>query len=83
MIVEDILDTGALAELHRRAAPRARPPRRLKYAFCSDKAERRTQPVDVKYSGFVIPDEFVIGYGLDYAGRFRQLPAIHVAEPAD
>ena len=62
---------------------RGRGPASLEICVLLDKAERRTQPVDVRYSGFVIPDEFVIGYGLDYAGRFRQLPAIHVAEPAD
>ena len=82
VIVEDILDTG-LSLNYISALLRGRGPASLEICVLLDKAERRTQPVDVKYSGFVIPDEFVIGYGLDYAGRFRQLPAIHVAEPAD
>lgn len=82
IIVEDILDTG-LSLSYIRKILSERQPASLEICVLLDKAERRTMPVDVKYSGFVIPDEFVIGYGLDYAGQFRQLPAIHIAEPAE
>ena len=46
-----------------------------------DKPERRTKPVEVQYSGFTIPDEFVVGYGLDYDERYRNLPYIGVLKP--
>lgn len=82
IIVEDILDTG-LSLNYISKLLRERGPASLEICVLLDKIDRRAQPVDVKYTGFVIPDEFVIGYGLDYAGRFRQLPAVHVAEPAD
>jgi hypoxanthine phosphoribosyltransferase len=46
-----------------------------------DKVSRREVDVDVDYVGFAIPDEFVVGYGLDYDGRFRELPDLAVLEP--
>lgn len=82
VIVEDILDTG-LSLHYISKLLRERLPESLEICVLLDKAERRTQQVDVKYTGFTIPDEFVIGYGLDYAGQFRQLPSIHIAEPLD
>ncbi len=82
IIIEDILDTGlSLSYLTRLMGDRS--PESLEICVLLDKTERRTQPVDVKYTGFTIPDEFVIGYGLDYNGDFRHLKSIHIAEPAE
>ena len=58
-----------------------RNPETLEICVLLDKTERRIQEVEVEYTGFEIPDAFVIGYGLDYAGKYRHLPAIYVAEP--
>jgi hypoxanthine phosphoribosyltransferase len=55
-----------------------RKPKSLAIATLLDKPERRVSPVDVKYIGFQIPDEFVVGYGLDYAEDYRNLPDICV-----
>lgn len=82
IIVEDILDTG-LSLSYMSKLLKERSPESLEICVLLDKAERRTQPVEVKYTGFTIPDEFVIGYGLDYNGDFRQLKAVHIAEPAE
>ena len=82
LIVEDILDTGlSLTYIKRLLSERN--PESVEIAVLLDKAERRQQPVEVKYTGFEIPDEFVIGYGLDFAGKFRHLPAVHIAEAAE
>lgn len=82
IIVEDILDTG-LSLSYISKLLRERAPKSLEICVLLDKEERHTQPVNVKYTGFKIPDEFVIGYGLDYAGHFRHLPSVHIAEPAE
>lgn len=82
IIIEDILDTG-LSLSYIDSLMKARNPESLEICVLLDKVDRRTQPVNVKYTGFTIPDEFVIGYGLDYNAEFRQLKAIHVAEPAE
>jgi len=75
--VEDILDTGlTLTYLKRLLA--ARQPKVLRIAALLDKPSRRKQPIDADYLGFTIPDEFVVGYGLDYAERYRNLPDICV-----
>ncbi len=77
LIVEDIIDSGiTLSYLKRLLAQRH--PKSLAIATLLDKPERRVQPVDVKYIGFQIPDEFVVGYGLDYAEDYRNLPDICV-----
>ncbi len=82
LIVEDILDTGlSLTYIKRLLSERN--PESVEIAVLLDKAERRQQPVEVQYTGFEIPDEFVIGYGLDFAGKFRHLPAVHIAEAAE
>ena len=82
LIVEDILDTGlSLTYIKRLLSERN--PESVEIAVLLDKAERRQQPVEVQYTGFEIPDEFVIGYGLDFAGKFRHLPAVHIAETAE
>ena len=80
IIVEDIIDTGLtmsylLSILQRRGAAS------LKVCSLLNKEERRKVPVKIDYCGFEIPDEFVIGYGLDYSGMWRHLADIHIAEP--
>ena len=77
ILVEDILDTGLTFTFLRKLLM-ARKPRTLKFAALLDKPSRRQMPVQADYVGFQIPDEFVVGYGLDYAERFRNLPDICV-----
>jgi hypoxanthine phosphoribosyltransferase len=77
ILVEDILDTGLTFSFLRKLLL-ARKPRALKFAALLDKPSRRQMPVQADYIGFQIPDEFVVGYGLDYAERFRNLPDICV-----
>ena len=77
LVVEDIVDTGLtlsylLANLHARGAAS------VKLAALLDKYERRQKEVKIDYLGFKIPDEFVVGYGLDFAERYRNLPFIAV-----
>ena len=77
LVVEDIIDTGLtlsylIANLHSRGA------RSVKLAALLDKWERRERDVPIDYLGFKIPDAFVVGYGLDYAERYRNLPYIAV-----
>jgi hypoxanthine phosphoribosyltransferase len=79
VIVEDIVDTG-LTVSYLLENFRTRQPRTLKVAALLHKPERSVVPVDIHYLGFTIPNEFVIGYGLDYAQRFRNLPGIMVME---
>lgn len=80
LIVEDILDTG-LSLSYIKKLLEERHPASLAVCVLLDKPERRKQPVEVEYTGFSIPDEFVIGYGLDYNERFRHLTSLHVAVP--
>jgi hypoxanthine phosphoribosyltransferase len=77
LIVEDIIDSGVTLSYLKRLLEQ-RHPKSLAIATLLDKPERRVQPVDVKYIGFQIPDEFVVGYGLDYAEDYRNLPDICV-----
>jgi hypoxanthine phosphoribosyltransferase len=77
VVVEDIVDSGVtLTYLMQLLAQRR--PRSLKIAALLDKPERRLRPVEVAYVGFRIPDEFVVGYGLDYAEDYRNLKDICV-----
>jgi hypoxanthine phosphoribosyltransferase len=77
LIVEDIVDSGfTLSYLTRLLAQRR--PKSLEAVTLLDKPERRVQQVQVKYAGFQIPDEFVVGYGLDYAEDYRNLRDICV-----
>ncbi|HZS50998.1 MAG TPA: hypoxanthine phosphoribosyltransferase [Bryobacterales bacterium] len=77
LIVEDIVDTGiTLAYLCQ--VLQQRKPKTLRIATLLDKPSRRLKPVDLAYVGFQIPDEFVVGYGLDYAERYRNLANICV-----
>lgn len=75
ILVEDILDTGLTLQFLRRLFLH-RAPRSLKIAALLDKKSRRTAAVNADYIGFVIPDEFVVGYGLDYNERYRNLPDV-------
>ena len=79
IIVEDILDTG-LTLAYIKNLLNDRSPKSLEVCVLFDKKERRLTPVDAKYTGFVIPDEFIIGYGLDCAEQFRNLRSVYVAE---
>ena len=75
IIFEDILDSGVtLSSL--RDFISARGPSSLRICAMLDKPERRRTPVDVDFLGFECPDEFIVGYGLDYAERYRNLPFI-------
>src|ERR1700704_952990 len=77
ILVEDILDTGFTYNFLRKLLM-ARKPRTLKFAALLDKPSRRQVQVEADYVGFKIEDRFVVGYGLDYAERFRNLPDICV-----
>lgn len=75
IVIEDIIDSGrTLSYLLENLSTRK--PASLKLATLLDKPERRVKPVYVDYTGFEIPDEFVVGYGLDYDQRYRNLPYI-------
>ena len=75
IIIEDIIDTGYTLEKVEEYL-RLKSPRSLEICTLLDKPERREVPVSVKYVGFEIPDVFVIGYGIDYAQKHRNLPYI-------
>lgn len=77
IVVEDIIDSGVTLSYLTRVLTQRRP-KTLAIATLLDKPERRIQPVEVKYTGFRIPDEFVVGYGLDYAEDYRNLASICV-----
>lgn len=80
LLVEDIVDTGLT--LHYLADNlRARRPASLRVCAFLDKPARRRVAVDVDHIGFTVPDEFIVGYGLDYAGRYRNLPYVGVLKP--
>jgi len=77
LIVEDIIDTGRTLD-RLKTILQAKEPASLRIITLLDKPERREVEVTVDYVGFTIPDEFVVGYGLDYANRYRNLPYIAV-----
>jgi len=77
ILVEDILDTG-LTMTYLKRMLQARQPKSLKVAALLDKPSRRKLPLEGDYVGFKIPDEFVVGYGLDYAEKYRNLADICV-----
>ncbi|MBR2452753.1 MAG: hypoxanthine phosphoribosyltransferase [Clostridia bacterium] len=79
LLVEDIIDSGfTMREVM--SLLNARNPKTLRLASCLSKPSRRECEIDVDYLGFEIPDEFVVGYGLDYAEKFRNLPYIGYIE---
>ncbi len=77
LIIEDILDSGnTLSHLVKLLGTRN--PKSVRIATLLDKPDRRVAEVEVAYKGFSIPDEFVIGYGLDYAEKYRNLPYVGI-----
>ena len=82
IIVEDILDTGlTLNYLYR--ILQSRKPKSLRIAALLDKPARRVKEISVDYIGFKTPDKFVVGYGLDFAERYRNLPDVCVVPTAE
>lgn len=84
LVVEDIIDSGrTLTYLF--DLLKARKPNSIRLCTLLDKPDRRVPEADIKvdYTGFTIPDEFVVGYGLDYAQKYRNLPYIGVVEFID
>lgn len=80
LIVEDIVDTGlTLSYLVENF--KTRNPKSVKICSLLDKPDRRKAQVDIEYVGFKIPDEFVVGYGLDYGENYRNLPYVCVLKP--
>ena len=80
LIVEDILDTGnTLHQLTKML--KERNPASLKVCVLLDKPARREKPITADYAGFEVPDEFVVGYGLDYCQQYRNMPYIGVLKP--
>jgi len=77
IVVEDILDTGLTLRYLLRVLEQRRP-KHLRVAVLLDKTERRRTEVKADYTGFPIPNEFVVGYGLDYSERYRNLPEVAV-----
>jgi hypoxanthine phosphoribosyltransferase len=77
IVVEDILDTGMTLQYLLRVFEQRRP-KRIRVAVLLDKPERRIAPVRADYVGFTIPNEFVVGFGLDYAERYRNLPDVGI-----
>ena len=82
LIVEDIIDSGNTL-YYLMDVLRQRKPARLRLCTLLDKPDRRVKDVHVDWTGFEIPDEFVVGYGLDYAQKYRNLPYIGVVEVAE
>ena len=82
LVVEDIADTG-LTLRYLREHLEAKGPASLRVCALLDKSVRRMTNVHLDYVGFEIPDEFVIGYGLDYGGRYRNLPYIGILQPPE
>jgi hypoxanthine phosphoribosyltransferase len=80
LVVEDIVDSGVTLSYLTKLLQQ-RKPKSVRIATMLDKPERRQRPVEVAYTGFQIPDEFVVGYGLDYAEDYRQLSDVCVLEP--
>ena len=80
LLVDDIMDTGKTLS---RVLPKlqALKPRRIKTCVLLDKPSRRVEKIQADYRGFSIPDKFVIGYGLDFAEKYRNLPFIGVLHP--
>lgn len=79
LVIEDIIDSGRTLSYLLEVLSK-RNPASMKLCTLLDKPDRRTHEVHVDYVGFNIPDEFVVGYGLDYAQKYRNLPYIGVVE---
>ena len=81
LIVEDIVDSGQTLH-YLMDVLRQRRPMSLRVCTLLDKGRERIKPVELDYTGFQIPDRFVVGYGLDYAQRYRNLPYIGILKPS-
>jgi hypoxanthine phosphoribosyltransferase len=81
IVVEDILDSGRTLSYLLKLLE-ARKPASIRLCTLLDKPERRVVDVHVDYSGFQIPDAFIVGYGLDYNERYRNLPYIGILKPS-
>ena len=81
VVVEDIIDTG-LTLNYLLGYLRDRQPASLRVCCLLDKPARRLSEIEIEYRGFTIPDRFVVGYGLDYDERYRNLPYIGVLRPS-
>jgi hypoxanthine phosphoribosyltransferase len=81
IVVEDILDSGNTL-YYMMDVLRARQPASIRICTLMDKPERRTKPITADYVGFTIPDAFIVGYGLDYAEKYRNLPYVGVLKPS-
>lgn len=81
LIVEDIIDTGLtlnyIVEILKK-----RNPKRVSICCLLDKPSRRKSPIKPEYVGYAIPDEFVVGFGLDYAEKYRNCPAVYILKPS-
>lgn len=82
LVVEDIVDTGYTLEYLVKTLE-AREPASIKTCVLLEKPDRLQVPVSIDYLGFTIPDKWVVGYGLDYADRFRTLPYLGVVQPKE
>lgn len=80
LIVEDILDSG-LTLSYILELLQARSPKSIRLCTLFDKPDRRTVDIKADYAGTVVPDEFIVGYGLDYAEKYRNLPYVGVLKP--
>ena len=79
IIAEDVVDSGnTLAKVKKMLLQRK--PASVKICSLLDKPSRRVTPIDIDYCGFTIPDEFVVGYGLDYAEKYRNLPFVGILD---
>jgi hypoxanthine phosphoribosyltransferase len=81
LIVEDIIDSG-LTLSYLVDNIKSRQPASVRICTLLNKPERRKVDLEVNYNGFVVPDEFVVGYGLDYAEKYRNVPFIGILKPA-
>ena len=81
IIVEDILDSGNTL-FYLMEILKARKPASIRICTLMDKPDRRTQPIVAAYVGFTIPDAFVVGYGLDYDEKYRNLPYVGILKPS-
>ncbi|QGT98765.1 Hypoxanthine-guanine phosphoribosyltransferase [Candidatus Syntrophocurvum alkaliphilum] len=81
LIIEDIVDTGLTLEYIVEVLKR-RGPKSVKVCCLLDKPARRKSNIDPDYIGFSIPDEFIVGYGLDYAEKYRNLPDVCILKPS-
>jgi len=82
LIVEDLVDTG-LTLRHLKDLFNTRGPKSLKICTAFDKPSRRKVDIEIEYKGIEVPDRFIVGYGLDYAGKYRNLPDVCVLKNSD